>query len=61
MSNKGTEIKIIEHPYYKDVLDTVVRTVKTNKDGKMFVTIKGQKKEVLYNPSVGFHVWEYVK
>lgn len=57
--SKGTEIKVIEHPYYKDVLDTVVRVVKPNKAGKMFVSYKGTKHQVLHNPSVGFHIWIY--
>jgi len=57
--SKRTEIKVIEHPYYNDVLDTVVRVVKVNKDNKSYITYKGVKKEVLYTPSVGYHVWVY--
>jgi hypothetical protein len=56
---KGTEVSIIEHPYYKDVLEKVVRVVKTDKNGKMSMSYKGGKAEVLHNPSVGFYTWVY--
>lgn len=59
MTTNKTQIKIIEHPYYNDILDTVERVVKTNKNGKMFITYNGEKKEVLNAGGVGFHVWIY--